>query len=172
MVVVIQRVRVVWRQDERGAAHADLRRGVPEVLHLPDALPDGPVVVHEIVADSADGYRLSERVLSGDRAAANVALELTPAEGGVTVRTTQTHAAYPYDQPRRLFTVPAGQVALYRANFRVCGCTCATRWWYEDWTVRVANAPARPGLFTERAPQQIADHRVHLYGGHARRRTT
>jgi hypothetical protein len=171
-MVVIQRIRVVWRQDERGAAHADLRRSVPEVLRLPESLPDDAVVVHEIVADSGSGYRLSERVLSGADAAAAVSLELAPTDGGVIVRASRSWAVYPWvDRPQRLFTVPDGQAALYLANFRFRGCTCAARWWYENWTVRVANAPARPDLFVERVPQQVADHRVHLYGGRARRRT-
>ncbi|MEV4414569.1 hypothetical protein [Catellatospora sp. NPDC049609] len=165
-MVVVQRIRVVWRRHERGAAHADLRRGVPQVLRLPESLPDAAVVVHDVVADSRTGYRLTERILSHREAAEAVALELAPADGGVTVRATASWAAYPrHEQPRRLFTVPDGQVGLYRANFRWQGSTCAWQWWYEDWTVRVANAPAQPHLFVERVPRHVADHRVHLYGG-------
>ncbi|BCJ73383.1 hypothetical protein CS0771_29270 [Catellatospora sp. IY07-71] len=165
-MVVIQRIRVVWRQDERGAAHAGLRRNVPRVLPLPDPLPEDAVVVHDVVADSSSGYRLSERVLSGTSAAAAVPLELTPADDGVTMYATGSGAVYPRGgHRRRLFTVAEHQVGLYHANFRFMGCACSAQWWYEDWTVRVGNAAAHPGLFLERTPRQVADHRVSLYGG-------
>ncbi|WP_212823570.1 hypothetical protein [Catellatospora sp. TT07R-123] len=170
-MVVIQRIRVVWGPQERGAAHADLRRAVPGVLRLPESLPDDAVVVHDVVARSGTGYRLDEHVLSGARAADAVSLELGTADGGVAVRTGRLTAVYPWQQyQRRLFTVAAGETALYRANFRFRGCMCAANSWYEDWTVRVANAPAHSDLFIERSPRHLADHRVHLYGGrgHAR----
>ncbi|WP_239086674.1 hypothetical protein [Catellatospora methionotrophica] len=167
-MVVVQRVRVRWSADARGAGDADLRRGLSEARRMPEALPDGPVVVHDVFADHADGYRFSEQVRSGGDAAS---LEFSESEQGVTVRACVRDAVYPpHDRATRLFTLAPGKVGLYRANFRFRGqCCCSASWWYEDWTVRVANAPASPELFLHRSPQYTADHRVQLYGGRARR---
>lgn len=171
VVVVVQRIRVRWSADARGAGDADLRRGLSDARHLPESLPDRPVVVHDVVADHAAGYRFTERVQSGRDAASSTSLELSEVEHGVTVHACVRETVYPlHDRPIRLYTLAPGETGLYRANFRFRGqCCCSASWWYEDWTVRVANAPARPDLFLHRAPKHTADHRVHLYGGRARR---
>ncbi|MBV1856501.1 hypothetical protein [Catellatospora tritici] len=171
-MLVIQRIRVTWRADERGAAHADLRRQVPKVLPLPEEMPDDAVVVHDVVASSLDGYRFSERVRSGDRAAYALSLDLSSADGGVTVHLAHSSAVYPRSgAPRRLFTLSPGETALYLANFRFRGCQCSASWWYEDWTINVAHAAARSDVFLGRTPHHLADHRVNLYGGHHPKRT-
>ncbi|MEU8078957.1 hypothetical protein AB0B31_26390 [Catellatospora citrea] len=169
-MVVIQRIRVRWSTDARGAGDAAQRRGLSEARHLPESLPDGPVVVHDVLADHADGYRFTEQVRSGRDPASSASLQLSDVERGVRVHVCVRDAVYPlHDRQTRLFTLAPGEIGLYRANFRFRGqCCCSASWWYEDWTVRVANAPARPDLFPHRAPQQVADHRVQLYGGRAR----
>ncbi|MEU7823408.1 hypothetical protein [Catellatospora sp. NPDC049133] len=170
-MVVIQRIRVRWSTDARGAGEANLRRGLSDARHLPESVPAVPAAVHDVFADHATGYRLSEQVLSGPDAAKSTALQLTLTGHDVTVHALGVSAAYPrQDRPVRLFTLAPGEVGLYRANFRFCGsCSCSASWWYEDWTVRVANAPSRPNLFLDPAPQLVADRRVHLYGGRSRR---
>ncbi|GAA1367537.1 hypothetical protein GCM10009661_22010 [Catellatospora chokoriensis] len=169
-VVVIQRIRVRWSTDARGASDADLRRGLTDARRLPESLPDGPVVVHDVLADHANGYRLTEQVISGRDPASSASLQLSETERGVTVQVCVRGAVYPLqDRQTRLFTLAPGEIGLYRANFRFRGqCCCSASWWYEDWTVRVANAPARPELFLHQVPQQVSDRRVGLYGGRAR----
>ncbi|WP_155372581.1 hypothetical protein [Catellatospora vulcania] len=169
-VVVVQRIRVRWTADERGAGDADLRRGLSDARRLPESLPADAVVVHDVVADHETGYRFTEQVLSGGDAASSASLQLTMTEQGVTVHAHARWAVYPrQDRPTRLFTLAPGEAGLYRANFRFRGCTCSASWWYEDWTVRVANAPARTDLFVRGTPQHVTDHRVRLYGGRSRR---
>ncbi|WP_230690216.1 hypothetical protein [Catellatospora paridis] len=169
-MVVIQRIRVRWSTDARRAGDADLRRGLSDARRLPESLPDAPVVVHDVLADHADGYRITEQVRSGGDAATSTSLQFSVTDHGVTVHACARGAVYPLqDRPTRLFTLAPGKVGLYRANFRFRGqCCCSASWWYEDWTVRVANAPGRPELFLHRAPQHVTDRRVQLYGGRAR----
>jgi len=66
-----------------------------------------------------------------------------------------------------LFTLAPGQVGRYRANFRFTFTECSGNpsWFYEEWTVHVANGPVDPDRFVDRDPDHDVDNRVHLYGG-------
>jgi hypothetical protein len=133
-------------------------------------LPDGTVVVHDVLADEVVGYQPTTRVLDQ---AGEVGLSLDFTTDGVSVHRLPGWAAYPIRHgPVRLFTLTPGQVGRYRANFRFTAYACATQWYYEQWTIHVANAEARSDLFLVTAPVHDVDDRVHLYGGTARRRTS
>lgn len=169
--VVIQRIRVTWPADARGARDANLRRGLSDARHLPESPPGEPVVVHDVVAAHETGYRFSERMRFGADATAEASPRLETTERGVTVHVHPRWAVYPWhERPSRLFTLAPGEIGIYRANFRFRGwCPCSAEWWYEDWTIRVANAPNRPDLFRATTPRHVADRRVQLYGGRVRR---
>jgi hypothetical protein len=172
-MIVIQRVRVRWSSAGRGAAAATARSGLPDVYPLPSA-PDGPPVVHDVLLDEAADYQPSSRVVVGDGRAREVGLWLTTAgDGTVTVDRLPGWAAYPrwWRIRGRLFTLGAGQVGRYRANLRATGCACTPQWYYEQWTIQVANALASTDLFLRARPDRDIDERVHLYGGSRRRST-
>jgi hypothetical protein len=151
-VVIAQRVRVRWSAASRGAAHADLRRGVGDVYELP-ALPEESLLVHDVLADEATGYLLEAQVLAGPDAVRAAGLWIECAGDRVVVDRLASGAAYPVRRtPARLFTLAPGQIGRYRANFRFTGCACSPRWYYEQWTIHVAFAPTRPDLFLDAQP--------------------
>jgi hypothetical protein len=135
-------------------------------------LPDGDVVVHDVLADEAVGYRPTEQSGAGLDEAREVGLWIEVSRDRVMVDRLPGWAAYPIRRaPARLFTLKPGQVGRYHANFRFTGCACAPQWYYEQWTIHVAHAEARPDLFLVTPPVREVDDRVHLYGGAPRRRT-
>ncbi|WP_309238750.1 hypothetical protein [Actinoplanes aureus] len=165
---MVQRVRVRWSAAGRGARHADARRGLSKPVLLPDALPDGDVVVHEVLADEANGYVRRGEVLTGE--STGLGLQFGGDEAALTVALLPW-AVYPRREwPAKLFTLGPGQVGRYRANFRflITRCCCNPSWYYEDWLVHVSNGSPRPDRFVHGKPHFAVDHRVHLYGGRAR----
>ncbi len=169
-MVVIQRVR--WDATSRGATHADRRRSLPEVLELPASLPRAPIVVHDVLLDDAADYRPTGRVHTGYAAARAVGLWIQAGET-VTVDRPPARAAFPKPTIHtRLFALDRGQMGRYRANFRFTGCCCSPSWYYEQWTIHVAHTTStHRGLLLHRTAAREVDHRVHLYGGPARRST-
>ncbi|MEV0431297.1 hypothetical protein [Micromonospora sp. NPDC050495] len=169
-MLVVQRVRVRWGAHARGATHAVRRRSVAEAYDLPP-LPAGETfVVHDVLADEADGYRRASSVGSGVQAVQAVGLHVGLTADGVVIESLPGRAAYPaWRTSYRMFTLRPGQYGRYRANFRFTGCACAARWYYEAWTVHVAFASPRPDLFLSAVADRDVDQRVHLYGGPARR---
>ncbi|GAA1830042.1 hypothetical protein GCM10009682_56040 [Luedemannella flava] len=166
-MIVVQRVRVRWDSDSRGAPAANARRGLPERHPLPSPLPDADIVVHDILADVGTGYRPDARTLVGAKAAEQASLRLALVDDQLVVHRLPGWASYPARprHPRRLFALLPGQIGRYRANFRFTGCQCAARWWYEQWTVHVARGPDG---FAAPAVDHDVDDRVHLYGGRGR----
>jgi hypothetical protein len=141
------------------------------VLEVPP-LPDGDVMVHDVLADEAVGYQPTTRLGAGLDEVRAVGLWIETAGDEVTVGRLPGRAAYPIRRrPTPLFTFKPGQVGRYHANFRFTGCACAPQWYYEQWTIHVAHAEARSDLFLVSAPVRVVDERVHLYGGASRRRT-
>ncbi|MEW2476802.1 hypothetical protein AB0875_23740 [Micromonospora gifhornensis] len=140
-------------------------------MALPRSLPDGDVVVHEVLADQAVDYERQEKVLHGGvKQARDIGLWLGRTGQTLTVDRLPGAAAYPRPYAStRLFTLTTGQVGRYRANFRFTGCACSPSWYYEDWLVHVSYGQVTPGHFVHRQPDRDVDHRVHLYGGTARR---
>ncbi|MFD6752153.1 MULTISPECIES: hypothetical protein [Micromonospora] len=140
-------------------------------MALPRSLPDGDVVVHEVLADQAVDYARQEKVLSGGVEQAR-AIDLWLGRTGQRLTVDRLPGAAAYPRPyasTRLFTLTPGQVGRYRANFRFTGCACSPSWYYEDWLVHVSHGPVTPGHFVDRQPDRDVDHRVHLYGGTVRR---
>ena len=135
--------------------------------------PDAPLVVHDILADEVAGYRPSARLLIGADQARMGGLWLEIVDGVVVVDRPPGWAAYPRWQRTRgrVFTLPVGRIGRYRANLRATGCACAPRWYYEQWTIHVANTPASAELFLHAHLTRDIDDRVHLHGGHPRRST-
>lgn len=168
-VITIQRVRVRWSAAARGAEHANIRRGLNRPVLLPVALRMGEVAVHEVLSDEATGYARHDEVLGGGtERARDVGLWLTLDDSAVIVERLPGWAAYPRDRgSARLFTLAAGQVGRYRANFRftVTQCACNPSWFYEEWVVHVGNGRVEPDRFIHSEPDHDVDHRVHLYGG-------
>ncbi|GAA2850812.1 hypothetical protein Acy02nite_34160 [Actinoplanes cyaneus] len=168
-VITIQRVRVRWPAAARGAPHANARRGLNTPVALPPSLPPGEVVIHDVLADEATGYRREETVLHGDlKRARDLNLWLTPAGPALIVDRLPGRAAFPRPAGRaRLFTLQPGEAGRYRANFRFVGCLCDPSWYYEEWLIRIglgAEALTRPD------PAHDLDDRTHLYGGRVRSR--
>jgi hypothetical protein len=169
-VLVVQRVRVRWGAHARGATHAVWRRAVAEAYELPPVPPEETLVVHDVLADEADGYRPATAIGSGPRAVREAELHINLSGHGAVIERLPGRAAYPaWRTSYRLFTLKPCQIGRYRANFRFTGCACAPQWYYESWTVHVAFASARPDLFLSGLPDRDVDQRVHLYGGPARR---
>ncbi|RZU74634.1 hypothetical protein EV384_3109 [Micromonospora kangleipakensis] len=161
--LVVQRIRVRWTS--RDAAAATVRGGVVQEYALPDA-PAGGITVHDVLLDEATGYRPTDRLGSGDAAVREAGLWVEWRDGAAVVDHLPSRASYPFQRARtRLFSLAPGQLGRWRANFRFTGCACSARWWYEQWAVRVAHAPARPDLFHAARYARDVDHRVHLYGG-------
>jgi hypothetical protein len=168
-VITIQRVRVRWGASARGAAEADARRGLCRPARLPSELPDGDVVLHEVLADQATGYARSERVRGGGVELSHQAGLWIGMDGDVlTVDRLPGFAVFPDPGGSdRLFRLGPRQVGQYRVNFRFTGSCCSPSWYYEDWLIRVGTA--RPDEFDRREPSRDVDHRRHLYGGRRRR---
>jgi hypothetical protein len=64
-VITIQRVRIRWTAATRGAPSADARRGLDTPVRLLGVMPDGEVVVQDVLADETAGYKLSHKVFGG-----------------------------------------------------------------------------------------------------------
>jgi hypothetical protein len=64
-VITIQRVRVRWTAVTRGAPGADTRRGLDAAVRLSAVMPDGEVVIQDVLADEAAGYERSHEVFGG-----------------------------------------------------------------------------------------------------------
>ncbi|WP_232233990.1 hypothetical protein [Micromonospora chokoriensis] len=172
-MIVVQRVRVRWSASGRGAPQANARRGLNRPVAVPVPLPEGDVVVHDVLADEAGGYvRRSDVLTGGVSTARNLDLWLTSDGPAVTVERLPGAAAFPpAGVSARLFTLAHGQVGRYRANFRFrfTRCACDPSWYYEDWVVHVSNGPVAHDRFLQGKPDHDVDNRVHLYGGLARR---
>lgn len=172
-VIVIQRVRVRWSAAGRGAPQANARRGLNRPVAFPAPLPEGDVVVHDVLADEAGGYvRRSDVLTGGVSIARRVTLWLTFDGQTVIVERLPGAAAFPpAEVSARLFTLAHGQVGRYRANFRFrfTDCACDPSWYYEDWVVHVSNGRVAHDRFLHGEPDLDVDKRVHLYGGPARR---
>ncbi|MGC5019639.1 hypothetical protein [Micromonospora sp. DT47] len=167
--LVVQRVRVRWGSRARGAPDAALRRSIPQAYRLPQP-PDERILVHEVLADETTGYQPVATLSTGAEAAREAGLWIELADGRAVVDRLPGRAAYPLRRISvQLFTLEPGQVGRYRANFRFTGCACAPAWHFEQWTVHVAYAVARPELFLNPTYARDVDDRVHLYGGTARR---
>lgn len=163
--LVVQRIRVRW--DSRDAAAATVRGRLPREYALPP-LPSDGLAVHEVLLDEATGYRPVEQLREGVRAAREAGLWVEWRDGRALVDRLPGRASFPVRRVgTRLFSLGPGEFGRWRANFRFTGCQCAARWWYEDWTVHVAHAPARPDLFGDARWTRDRDDRVHLYGGPA-----
>ncbi|MEU4661697.1 hypothetical protein AB0F83_08095 [Micromonospora chalcea] len=161
-MILIQRVRVRWTADARGAPAANARRGLVRAMPLPRALPEGEVVVHDVLADQAAGYKHRDGVRAGDVALTREAgLWLGRDQACIVVDRLPGSAAFPRPSASaRLFTLAPGQVGRYRANFRFTGCGCDPSWYYEEWLVHVGHG----AVASFGAPDRDVDHRVHLYG--------
>ncbi|GAA2706365.1 hypothetical protein [Actinoplanes palleronii] len=170
-MITVQRVRVRWTAESRGAPQANARRGLCRPAPLPLPMPPGAVVVHDVLADERAGYLPRDEVTGGDDAR-DLDLLLSPKGAALAVDRLPGHyVAYPQQSgPARLFTLLPGQIGRYRANFRFTHttCPCNPSWYYEDWLVHIANGPVASDAFTSREPDHDVDHRVHLYGGKRR----
>ncbi|MGC4815303.1 hypothetical protein ACLQ29_32775 [Micromonospora sp. DT228] len=168
-MITVQRIRVRWSAAARGAPQANARRGLCRPVLLPPSLPGGDVVVHDVLADEANGYTRQDGVtVGGVGRARDLDLWLSTETARLVVDRLPGRAAYPRQSgPGRLFTLLPGQVGRYRANFRftVTTCACNPSWYYEDWLILVANDEVRRDEFIARRPDHDVDHRVHLYGG-------
>jgi hypothetical protein len=171
-VIVIQRVRVRWTAAARGAWAANARRGLDQPVALPDLLPEADVVIHEVLADEAADYGRCDDVLTGGvKRARDIGLRLSR-DDATTVSVDRLPGSAAYPRPyasTRLFTLTAGQVGRYRANFRFTGCACSPSWYYEDWLVHVSHGQVAHDRFVHGRPERDVDHRVRLYGGTWRR---
>ena len=171
-MIVVQRVVVRWGAHARGAAHANLRRNIPEAYEFPEIPLDEGCVVHEVTADEKDGYRAGSRTAYGTAALDALKLRAGLTDDGLTVERLPGWDVYPASRRvTRLFTLRAGEAGRYRANFRFLGttCPCAPYWYYEAWTLHIAYAPPLPVEFRGTTVDRDVDHRVHLYGGRPRR---
>ncbi|MET8154172.1 hypothetical protein ACIBSW_12615 [Actinoplanes sp. NPDC049668] len=169
-MITIQRIRVRWSAAARGATQANARRGLCRPVMLPPSLPAGDVVVHDVLADEANGYTRQDEVASGGVQRA-LDLWLSTETSRLVVDRLPGRAVYPRQSGLgRLFRLLPGQVGRYRANFRftVTACACNPSWNYEDWLVLVANDQVRGDEFISRKADHDIDHRVHLYGGRRR----
>ncbi|SBT39474.1 hypothetical protein [Micromonospora narathiwatensis] len=161
--LVVQRIRLRWTS--RDAAAATVRGRLPLGYALPPLPTDG-IAVHEVLLDEATGYRPVEQLRTGPAAARDAGLWVEWHDGTALVDRLPGNASFPVRRTgTRLFSLAPGQLCRWRANFRFTGCQCAARWWFEQWTVHVAHAPARPDLFHDAAWARDRDDRVHLYGG-------
>ena len=159
-----------WTAATRGAPGAAARRGLDTAVQLPTVMPVGELAVQDVLADEAAGYERHSETFAGSLGRAkDVGLWLEMPGTAVVVGRLPGWAAYPRPGGHmRLFTLTAGQVGRWRANFRFTGCACSPSWYYEDWLVHVSNGEAEPDRFVEGTPDRAADQRVHLYGGAAR----
>jgi hypothetical protein len=171
-VITIQRVRVRWSADARGAPQANARRGMCGPVRLPAPPATDELLIHDVLADEANRYARHDTVVTGgpDRAR-DLGLWLSVESSALLVDRLPGRAAYPrHSGPGRLFALLPGQLGRYRANFRFTFTTCACNpsWYYEDWLVLVANGEVETDGFISREPDYDVDQRVHLYGGSRR----
>ncbi|MCW3839650.1 hypothetical protein ONA70_06020 [Micromonospora yasonensis] len=161
--LVVQRIVVRW--SSRDAAAGTVRGRLRRQYALPP-LPSDVLAVHELLLDEATGYRPAEQLREGAAAARDAGLWVEWRDGRALVDRLPSRASFPVRRVgTRLFSLAPGQLGRWRANFRFTGCHCSARWWYEEWTVHVAHAPAHPGLFHDGRWTRDRDERVHLYGG-------
>jgi hypothetical protein len=150
--------------------HANVRRGLAEAYPLPPLPESAAVVVHDVLADEANGYRPGSRVDLDWQAVRAVGLWIKLEGDHLVVDLLPGWAAYPVRRgPARLFTLARGQIGRHRANFRFTGCACAPQWYYEQWTTQIAHTPAGVDPLTGGQFDRDVDDRVHLYGGSPRR---
>jgi hypothetical protein len=133
------------------------------------SMPAGDVAIHEVLADEAAGYVPHDAVLSGgvDRAR-DLDLWLSAEGSQLVVDRWPGRAAYPQQSgPARLFALMPGQIGRYQGNFRFAftSCACNPSWYYEEWLVLIGNGGIQADGFVSGKPNQVVDHRVHLYGG-------
>ena len=81
VVITIQRVRVRWTAATRGSPGAVFRRGLDAAVRLPAAMPDGEVVVQDVLAAEAAGYERSFQVFGGVPAPARARASVHPRPG-------------------------------------------------------------------------------------------
>ena len=163
LVITIQRVRLRWDVDGRGAPAATARRSLDRAVLLPSVAEEADVAAHDVLVHPTRHQRL----LTGDLATAGqVGLALTPLDdGALTVSRVPGSGTYPFvHRPKRLFTLKPGQVGRYRANFREAGRCCDRSWHFESWLVHVSNGSAASDRFLHEIPAHDIDDRVHLYG--------
>ncbi|MGY0005754.1 hypothetical protein [Micromonospora sp. I033] len=161
--LVVQRIRVRWTS--RDAAAAVVRGRLPQAYALPPLPPDG-LAVHDVLRDEATGYQAAEDSRESATAIREAGLWIEWHDGRALVDRLPSQASFPVRRVgTRLFALAPGQLGRWRANFRFTGCQCSARWWYEEWTVHVAHAPARPDPFHDARWTRDRDERVHLYGG-------
>ncbi|MBB2913666.1 hypothetical protein FHS43_004975 [Streptosporangium becharense] len=170
-MVIVQRVVVRWGKQGRGAAEATRRRSLPEAFPLPPALPGGPLVLHDVTLDEADGYTPVTAVGAHPLPHRAIGLRFSPGppdDGNLRIRVERmpVGASYPrHGRIGRLFLLDPGQRARYRANFRFTGCQCAAAWHFEQWTISIGHTGPSPDLFCSGGFDAEVDDRVSLYGG-------
>ncbi len=130
-------------------------------------MPEGDVVLHDVLADEATGYARHEKSgAGGTKQARDIGLWLSWKGSALAVERLPCRAAYPRQGvSARLFALEPGQVGRYRANFRFTGCGCDPSWFYEDWLIHVCNGKIDVDGLISHKPDHEVDHRVHLYGG-------
>jgi hypothetical protein len=161
-VVVIQRVRIRWSAANRGAAAANIRRKVPDVLPLP-ALPAAPIVLHDVLAWDKFDYEPSSAVTADPAAIREAGLWVEVSGDEVTV--DRMSGLFPaWHGPDRLFALRPGQVARFRANRRMPWGYGLGDWHYEQWTVHVAHTAPSTEVFLQARLSHDVDWRGNLYG--------
>lgn len=164
--ITVQRISVWWTKAGRDARSADLRRDLPGVLPLPDALPrpepDAPVLLHDVALREQHGYAPEETVRRTARSEVPWFLRLREHNDLLTVARTSPGEtdAFPRRWPRPLFTLRPGEVGRYRANFRFTAASHMSEWLYSDWILRIGYR-----AWHTSEPDVDVDDRVHLYGG-------
>jgi hypothetical protein len=135
-------------------------------------MPAGDLVVHDVLAEEAAGYAFRHDVAGGGLdVARDLGLLLAWRGSALVVDRLPAGEAYPRRSgPARLFTLGAGEVGRYRANFRFwfTSCACDPSWYYEDWLIHLRNGETEAGGFRHHTADHDVDHRVHLYGGSRR----
>ncbi|MFG1850805.1 hypothetical protein ACGFJT_03105 [Actinomadura geliboluensis] len=169
VVLVIQRVRIVWTGRGRGAAEATVRGRLPKAFPLPDSDGSGEVLVHEVWMEEADGYVPSEELHTHSNLSGVdwLSLKREPS-GAIRIERSPVWASYPVTRRMlHLGTLAPGQSARYRANFRLSGYSMT--WTYYDWAVSIAHEAPQSTMFLKRRHNFERDDRVSLYGKPAHR---
>ncbi|MEZ0073220.1 hypothetical protein [Planotetraspora sp. GP83] len=163
-MVIVQRVVVRWTKRGRGAGEAARRREIPSAFELPP-MPDGPLLLHDVLADERTGYAATSAAGAHSLPGRLNGLRFEEApQSGLRVARSPVWAAYPANRhPGQVFLLRPGDRARYRANFRFSG--AGVEWYYEQWTVNIACAPWRHDLFLTEEFDHEKDERVSLYGG-------
>ncbi|GAA0379508.1 hypothetical protein Acor_00890 [Acrocarpospora corrugata] len=163
-MLIVQRIVTRWTKQARGGPQATLRSAVPAAFALPP-LPDAPLACHDVLAEERTGYEPAVAVDGLSLPAQLNGLRYEVAGSDVRVTRTPVWAAYPNARhPGQVFLLQPGVRARYRANFRFSG--YGIEWYYEQWTVNIANAPWERDLFVAGTFELTVDERVSLYGGH------